>query len=123
MISSLTVNERQVALLTLGVLAAVGLAMAIGGRGEPLGVHGFIVLVSSICLAFPILARLFDPEPPSSRLQEYYDDPTRIGIVLTMIWAVIGMAASAFGSRHCTSFGRCARSIPAASSSASAATR
>jgi cytochrome c oxidase cbb3-type subunit 1 len=93
MISSLTVNERQVALLTLGVLAAVGLAMAIGGRGEPLGVHGFIVLVSSICLAFPILARLFDPEPPSSRLQEYYDDPTRIGIVLTMIWAVIGMAA------------------------------
>jgi cytochrome c oxidase cbb3-type subunit 1 len=134
MISSLTVNERQVALLTLGVLAAVGLAMAIGGRGEPLGVHGFIVLVSSICLAFPILARLFDPEPPSSRLQEYYDDPTRIGIVLTMIWAVIGMAAGVWVAALLawpdltfdvawTSFGRLRPVHTTASSSASAATR
>ncbi|MGE0279154.1 MAG: cytochrome-c oxidase, cbb3-type subunit I [Rhizobiaceae bacterium] len=93
MISSLTVNERQVALLTLGLLAIAGLAMAVGGRGEPLGVHGFIVMASAICLAFPMLARLLDPEPLASRLQEYYDDPTRVGIVLTMIWAVVGMAA------------------------------
>ena len=93
MISSLTVTERQAAILTLGLLAIVGLAMAAAGRGEPIGVHGFMVLIGSVALAFPILARLYDPEPPVSRLEEYYDDPTRVGIVLTMIWAVIGMAA------------------------------
>ncbi|MBL8577248.1 MAG: cytochrome-c oxidase, cbb3-type subunit I [Mesorhizobium sp.] len=91
MVAGLTVSERQLALLVLGLLASGGLAMAAAGRGDPLGAHGFIVLIISVALAFLVLSRYHDPEPSQERLSEYYDDPTRVGIVLAMIWAVIGM--------------------------------
>ncbi len=90
-ISGLTVTERQYSLLTLFVLAIIGLTMAAGGRGDPLGVHGFIVLAFSLALAFAVMAGYYEPEPDESRLSRYYDDPTRAGIVLAMGWAVVGM--------------------------------
>src|SRR5690606_8501624 len=32
------------------------------------------------------------PEPDESRFDHYYDDPTKVGVVLSMIWAVFGLA-------------------------------
>jgi cytochrome c oxidase cbb3-type subunit 1 len=48
MVAELTKNERQGALVILLALAVTGLAMAAGGRGDPFGVHGALVLVVSI---------------------------------------------------------------------------
>ena len=31
------------------------------------------------------------PEPSAERLNEYYDAPTRVGLILTLLWAVVGM--------------------------------
>jgi len=91
MVSQLTVSERQLALVILGLLAICGLAMAAGGRGDPMGVQGFVVLIYAVGFAFVVMAGLYAPEPDEGRLARYYDDPTKFGIVLTMIWAVIGM--------------------------------
>ena len=91
MVSQLTVSERQFALVILGLLAMCGLAMAAGGRGDPMGAQGFVVLIYAVGFAFVVMAGLYAPEPDDSRLSRYYDDPTKVGIVLTMIWAVIGM--------------------------------
>lgn len=91
MVSRLTVSERQLSLAVLTMLALCGLAMAAAGRADALGVHGFIVLAFSLGLIFLVISRYNDPEPPAERLAHYYDDPTRVGIVLTMIWAVVGM--------------------------------
>jgi len=91
MVSGLTVAERQLSLAVLIALSLCGLAMAAGGRGDPLGIHGFIVMAASLGLTFLVISRYYDPEPPAERLSHYYDDPTKVGIVLTMIWAVIGM--------------------------------
>ena len=44
MIKNLTVSERRSALLILAVVALVGLAMVSAASGDPMGVHGFIVL-------------------------------------------------------------------------------
>ena len=90
-VSGLTVSERHLALFVLGLLALAGLAMAVGGRGDPLAVHGFIILAVSLGLGFFVMSALFAPEPPASRLAEYYDDPIRVGIVLSLAWAVVGM--------------------------------
>jgi cytochrome c oxidase cbb3-type subunit 1 len=90
-ISGLTIGERQLALVVLFLLAAAGLAMAVGGRGDPLGVHGLIVLLFSCATAFAIFSGYHAPEPDESRLSSYYDDPTRVGIVLSIAWAVVGM--------------------------------
>lgn len=91
MISGLTVSERHLALCVLGALALIGLAMAVAGRGDPLAAHGYIVLIFSIGLGFMVLSAFFAPEPSENRLSEYYDDPTRAGIVLSLAWAVAGM--------------------------------
>jgi cytochrome c oxidase cbb3-type subunit 1 len=91
MVSQLTVSERQLALVILGLLAICGLAMAVGGRGDPMGAQGFVVLIYTVGVAFMVMAGLYAPEPDDGRLSRYYDDPTKVGIVLTMIWAVIGM--------------------------------
>ncbi len=92
MLSGLTVSERQLSLVVLGLLAVCGLAMIGAGRNDDaLGTHGFIVLGVSLGLTFLVISRYFDPEPSQERLSEYYDDPTRAGIILAMVWAVIGM--------------------------------
>jgi cytochrome c oxidase cbb3-type subunit I len=91
MVSQLTVSERQSALVLLILLAVGGLAMAVIGRTDPLGVHGFIVLAFAAVLFFLVANALDAPEPSPERLGSYYDDPTRVGIVLSLIWAVIGM--------------------------------
>ncbi len=91
MVTGLTLAERQIALFVLGALALTGVTMAIVGRGDPLAVHGYIVLVFSVSLGFFVLSAVFSPEPPASRLSEYYDDPTRVGIILSLAWAVVGM--------------------------------
>lgn len=91
MVSGLTVLERQLALFVLGGLAIIGLAFAVAGRGDPLAVHGYMILVVSIGLGFVVMSALFAPEPSQNRLSEYYDDPTRAGIILSLAWAVIGM--------------------------------
>src|SRR5690606_24102885 len=66
-------------------------AMAAMGRSDPLGVHGLIVLLFSLGLGYYVLSSFYDPEPVSDRSSHYYDDPIKVGIVLSMAWAVFGL--------------------------------
>ena len=91
MVAQLTRGERQLAIVVLTLVALAGLAMAVAGRADPIGVHGFIVLVASVGLIFVVLSSFYAPEPSPERLDHYYDDPSKVGIVLTMAWAVVGM--------------------------------
>jgi cytochrome c oxidase cbb3-type subunit I len=91
MIARLTVAERQSALLILIVMSFLGLAMAVAGRGTPFGLHGFLVIAASIGVGLPLLRKFYAPEPDPAQFEQYYDDPTKVGIVLAMLWAIAGM--------------------------------
>lgn len=91
MIGQLTVGERQLSVVILVALVILGIAMAAAGRFDPLGIHGVVVLLCSGALLAVVLSSLFEPEPHPERLSKYYDDPIKVGIVFTMIWAVFGM--------------------------------
>ncbi|WP_282609756.1 cytochrome-c oxidase, cbb3-type subunit I [Pelagibius sp. Alg239-R121] len=91
MVSQLTPGERIAALITLILLAVIGLFMAAAGRADPLGAHGFVVLLSSTGLIFLLLSKSNGTPPDPARLLQYYDDPTKLGIILSMIWAVFGL--------------------------------
>jgi cytochrome c oxidase cbb3-type subunit 1 len=65
--------------------------MAVAGHRDALGTHGFIVLLVSIGMIFVVLSGYFAPEPEEGRLGRYYDDPSKVGIVLAMVWSVFGM--------------------------------
>ncbi len=91
MISQLTRSERLGSLAVLLLLAVIGLAFAGAGNGAPLGVHGLIILLYAIGLAFVVMHGYFEAEPDPERLSSYYDDPIKVGVVLTMLWAVFGM--------------------------------
>ena len=91
MIADLTRGERLNAMLILGALGLVGLAMAVAGRNDLLGVHGWIVLAAGLGGFIAVMRGKDAPEPSADRLNEYYDAPTRLGIILTLIWGVIGM--------------------------------
>jgi cytochrome c oxidase cbb3-type subunit 1 len=90
MIGQLTKQERQGALIILTALAIVGLMMAIAGHDDPLGAHGALVIVAALAGMFTVISKYYDPEPEPTRLASYYDDPTKIGILLAMGWAVFG---------------------------------
>ena len=134
MVGQLTKTERQLALVILTALAVTGLAMAAAGNDDPLGAHGIIVMVASIAGVFGVISGYYHAEPAEERLQSYYDDPSKVGIVLAMVWAVLGMfvgdwVAGSWSSptspstRRWASFGRLRPVHTTASSSASAATR
>ncbi|MGM4889482.1 cytochrome-c oxidase, cbb3-type subunit I [Tardiphaga sp. 604_B6_N1_1] len=91
MIAQLTKSERQLALIILLSLTICGLAMAIAGSQDPLGIHGAIVMLAGIAGIFGVIYVYYEPEPDEARLALYYDDPTKLAIILAMIWAVIGM--------------------------------
>src|SRR4029077_3037732 len=91
MIAQLTTNERQTALVLLIVLAVVGLAMVVAGRDDLLGAHGALIMVVAIAGVFGVISGYYSPEPTEERFNDYYDEPSKIGIILSMGWAVAGM--------------------------------
>jgi len=91
MIADLTRAERLWAMLILGGLGIVGLAMAVAGRDDLIGIHGWIVLAAGLGGFFVVMSGMNAPEPSDDRLNEYYDAPTRAGLILTLLWGVVGM--------------------------------
>ena len=93
MISQLTVQERQWSMTTLAVLAFAGLVMAAAGasRVDPMQAHGFIVLLFSLGVLCLLVKDYSAPEPSASRLESYYDDPSKAGIIIAMAWGVFAM--------------------------------
>ena len=92
MIRTLTLPERRVALALAACLALLGLLMGMGARQGVMAIHGAIAAALGLGLAIALFGALDDPEPGPDRLTRYYDAPTRFGIVMTLIWAIAGMA-------------------------------
>ena len=56
-----------------------------------MGAHGWIVLLFCGVLFFIVADKLYDAEPVEDRSISYYDDPTKVGILLALFWAVVAM--------------------------------
>jgi cytochrome c oxidase cbb3-type subunit 1 len=91
MIAQLTKTERQIAIAILIVMAMFGLALAAAGKDDPVGAHGWLIMVLCTLGVFGVISGYFSPEPSEERLDSYYDEPSRIGIVLSMAWVAIGL--------------------------------
>ncbi|HEY2871386.1 MAG TPA: cytochrome-c oxidase, cbb3-type subunit I [Reyranella sp.] len=91
MIAQLTKLERQRAIIMLVALACVGLFLVGYGKNDPLGTHGLLIVVMAVLGVFGVIHGYFAPEPSAERFQRYYDEPIKLGILLAMGWAAIGM--------------------------------
>lgn len=91
MISTLTLNERRLALLLSVTVAFCGLILAGLGKHDPIGAHGFVILFFGLAVAFIILRDYHTPEPHPEQYAGYYDEPIKVGIVISLIWAVLAM--------------------------------
>ena len=91
MISQLTASERILACFTFLALICVGVAMAAAGQDDLVGIHGWIIALAGLSGAIALLRGYDAPAPSASRRSEYYDDPSKVGIILTLVWGVIGM--------------------------------
>ena len=91
-IGQLTKTERWLALVILGALIIVGSAMAILGRDDPLGRHGALVILAALAGIFGVISGFAQPEPAKDRLSNYYDEPSKAGILIAMGWLVFGLA-------------------------------
>jgi len=92
MLAQLTASDRRLARLVLYIVAATGLLIAMIARNDPMSVHGMIIALFAVVLFMILHSARHAPEPGADRLGEYYDDPSKVGIVLSLIWGVIGMA-------------------------------
>jgi cytochrome c oxidase cbb3-type subunit 1 len=96
MITQLTSNERQLALCMLLAVFAAGLVLLIVGKDDALGVHGGLIMVVAVAAIFGVISDVFAPEPAGNRLESYYDEPAKIGILLAMAWAAVGLFVGAW---------------------------
>ena len=90
--SRLTRDERGVAIFLCFLLAGVGVALGLVGRNDVLGVHGAMMAVFGYGLGFVLIGGHF--KAPKTRKPEtrYYDDPTKFGVIVAMVWLVIATA-------------------------------
>lgn len=91
MIAQMTRDDRVTCLALLALVAAAGVLLGILGRWDILGAHGVLIIAYCALFAALLLPRLDLPNPSAARLEDYYDDPTKFGIGLTMAWAIFGM--------------------------------
>ena len=91
MIAGLTIKERQYAVVILMIGILTGLVMAAIGADDAYSVHGVIIFIFSAVLFFRVLSQLHEPGPTPEHFSRYYDDPIKVGIILAMVWAVVGM--------------------------------
>ncbi|MCB0067258.1 MAG: cbb3-type cytochrome c oxidase subunit I, partial [Caldilineaceae bacterium] len=87
----MTKAERQLAIAVSVLLALCGLFMAVVGQYRPFGLHGLMIALFAVVAVFVVLAGYFAPEPAKERLTRYYDDPSKVGIIIAMVWAVFAM--------------------------------
>lgn len=92
MIAGLTKTERQIAIILSLLVMIVGLMMAAAGRNDPLEGQGFIVAIYSLVVIAVVINGYYLPEPGEERLESYYDDPTKAGIIIAMLWAIVAMS-------------------------------
>lgn len=91
MLASLTRSERRLGAILAVLVGVWGLCMFAVGGFEPFGIHGLIIAGFALAILFPIVRAYSAFEPSTDRLSEYYDDPSKVGIVLSLLWAVVGM--------------------------------
>ncbi len=91
MIAQLTSPERRLGLVLLALVALLGALLGIVGRHDVLAYHGLLIIIYALVIGFFLASKMDAPEPSDARFSDYYDDPTRVGIVLTMAWAVFGL--------------------------------
>ena len=89
--ATLSRSERHIGFGLAFALALLGFIMAAAARHGVMAVHGAMALVLGLYLVFRIGGAFYDPEPSPDRANQYYDAPTRFGIWMTLIWAIIGM--------------------------------
>ena len=91
MIEQLTKDERESGLVILLIMFIVGAVMTVAGRADLFSVHGALVMVAALAGIFWVGSGYYSPEPSPDRLNQYYDDPSKVGILLAMGWAVVAM--------------------------------
>tara|TARA_R110002096_G_scaffold75732_8_gene178827 strand:- start:20338 stop:21975 length:1638 start_codon:yes stop_codon:yes gene_type:complete len=91
--STLSHSERRIGVGLSVALVLLGLTMAIAARQGVMAVHGAMAMILGIFLVIRIGGAFYGSEPDADRQHQYYDAPTRFGISMTLIWAIIGMAA------------------------------
>lgn len=91
MVSTLTMNERQGALVLSILLTLLGLTLIALGRNDLLGVHGALVCVFGLGCTFLVIHSYYAPEPTLEIRAEYYDAPVKAGLVFALLWALLAM--------------------------------
>ena len=92
MLAQLSFRERNLALCAAGLVMLVGLLVTAVGWQDLIAVHGVIAALYAAGIIALLLKHRKAPAPSPERLKEYYDDPTKIGILLCLVWGVFGMA-------------------------------
>ncbi len=88
MVSQLTRDERGSAMILCVILTLFGATLGLMGRDDVLGWHGALLALSGMVLLFVVMNKLYDPDPDPDRVTRYYDDPTKVGVIVSMMWLV-----------------------------------
>jgi len=88
MTSQLTSQERVWAMVLAGLIIVIGFTAAILGRDDILGVHGAMTAAIGVGLVFLVGNYFYHDKATVDDLKQYYDTPTKIGIIIALIWAM-----------------------------------
>ncbi|OED36435.1 cytochrome-c oxidase, cbb3-type subunit I [Chromatiales bacterium (ex Bugula neritina AB1)] len=89
----MTRPERTAGFRLIGSVAAIGALMVVTGRDSGFTSQGTVVVVFSLIVLAAFYASNSQSEPTPEQLSYYYDAPIKAGVLLSLVWAMIGMIA------------------------------
>lgn len=91
MVEQFTPQERFRANGILLLTMAFGALIAITASGDPMAFHGYVILIYGSGVYFLLRRSRRSSASIADRSSQYYDDPSKVGIVLALVWGIIGM--------------------------------
>ena len=85
-----TSTEKNTALATSIVAVLIGVLMLAASQSAPFSTHGGFIALFGILVFFGFGTNYFDAPASKGPPRTYYDAPIKLGILLSIVWAIFG---------------------------------
>jgi len=86
----ISARERNAAAITLIAVMGLGILAAVVGDSDLFRFQGWVAAIYCLIALLALVITYREPLGTSESAKSYYDAPTKVGVVIALVWAIAG---------------------------------